>query len=364
MPGVIKQHKQRKFGRTFPHSQYNDARGGRASALERNVLRYRAIETVLYLYFAEDLREFIINTALPDADANALGAWASGKSQQVARLLSRLVSDARRDKKLTSEEATQLRALLDEGGRQSKKLKAAFRHAINVGLLTPTEANEVAELIDYRNDVAHRIHLVMADISRSHYASAYIDYAGAAYKTDALDRLRRYRKELPDRQRTRWVHSVSFDFILFDLAESVFEEELKRLERLIERQLKRANAAHAALSAELDLSGTELVGDLSPRFPPNHYPERYYGDDLIASCKRLTKRGAEICYRLYDIGKSPLAVAYLMGMSLAATKRRKQSWLKAGGTARVRADIVRYDLKTGRKQLTAAAGDAEAGAPP
>lgn len=133
---------------------------------------------------------------------------------------------------------------------------------------------------------------------------------------------------------------------------------------MIERQIKQTNAAYAALRAELDLRGTELVGDLSPRFPPNHYPDRYYGDDLIASCKRLTKRGAEICYRLYDLGKSPLAVAYLMGMSLAAANRRKQSWLKAGGITRVRADIVRYDLKTGRKLLANVVEETTAGAPP
>jgi hypothetical protein len=31
------------------------------------------------------------------------------------------------------------------------------------------------------------------------------------------------------------------------------------------------------------------------------------------STGHLTKRGAEICYRLFDLGKSPMAVAYLMG---------------------------------------------------
>ena len=44
MPGVNKQHKPREFGRAFLASRHNDPRGGRASALERNVLRYRAIE--------------------------------------------------------------------------------------------------------------------------------------------------------------------------------------------------------------------------------------------------------------------------------------------------------------------------------
>ena len=45
----------------------------------------------------------------------------------------------------------------------------AFAHAIKIGIFTEAEANEVEELLEYRNHIAHRIHLVMSDVSRSYF---------------------------------------------------------------------------------------------------------------------------------------------------------------------------------------------------
>jgi hypothetical protein len=42
MPSVTKHHPKRHYGRVFPARQYDDLGGGWASALERNILRYRA----------------------------------------------------------------------------------------------------------------------------------------------------------------------------------------------------------------------------------------------------------------------------------------------------------------------------------
>jgi hypothetical protein len=64
-----------------------------------------------------------------------------------------------------------------------------------------------------------------------------------------------------------------------------------------------------------------------------NYPDNHYED------KRLTKRGVEICYRLFDLGKSEMAVAHLLRLSLVAVKKRKKMWVKAGGKARKKADI-------------------------
>jgi hypothetical protein len=44
------------------------------------------------------------------------------------------------------------------------------------------------------------------------------------------------------------------------------------------------------------------------------------------------------------MGKSPIAVAYLMGISLRAAKNRRMGWLKARRLQRVRAEVKRYDL--------------------
>jgi hypothetical protein len=125
---------------------------------------------------------------------------------------------------------------------------------------------------------------------------------------------------------------------------------VRLLEHLITKQIARERKRYSAINAELDLRGTELIDDLSPRFPANHRPGRQgYGDDYIPATGHLTKRGVEICYRLFDLGKSPMAVAYLMGMTLRSAERRHRSWIKAGGSQRVRAEVERYDLRSMRR---------------
>jgi hypothetical protein len=137
--------------------------------------------------------------------------------------------------------------------------------------------------------------------------------------------------------------------MLFELAEHAFEQDLKRLDRIIMKQIDRERERFRAINAELDLRGTELVDDLSPRFPANHRPSYSYGDDYIPATGHLTKRGVEICYRLFDLGKCPMTVAYLMGMTLRSAEWRQRSWIKAGGLQRVRSDVERYSVRSLRR---------------
>jgi hypothetical protein len=164
---------------------------------------------------------------------------------------------------------------------------------------------------------------------------------------EALDRLRAFRCSLWERARAKLILTLSMDRMLFELAEHTYEQDLKRLDRLITKQIARERKRYSAINTELDLRGTELVDDLSPRFPANHRPSRQgYGDDYIPATGYLTKRGIEICYRLFDLGKSPIAVAYLMGMTLRSAERRHQSWIKAGSLKRVRAAVERHDFRS------------------
>jgi hypothetical protein len=171
-----------------------------------------------------------------------------------------------------------------------------------------------------------------------------VAFSAPAYKGDALDRLRAYRSSLSQRTRGRLELELSTDGMLFEFAERAYESDLKRLDRLIQTQIDRESARAQAINAELGLRGTELIGDLAPRFPANHRSGRSYGDDYVPPTGHLTKRGVEICYRLYDIGKRPIAVAYLMGISLRAAENRRKGWLKAGGPQRTRTEVRRYDL--------------------
>lgn len=347
MPGVRKEHRVRKYGRAFPASRYDDPRGGRPAALERNILRYRAAEASLYLFYAEEVRAFMLTNVYPQAikDPGA-NPWEPNNERRLERVLSRVLSDAELAKTLQVEDGKALRLAFANERQQGKKLKVAFAYAIKIGALSEAEADEMKELLEYRNHVAHRIHLVVADVSRSYWTTDYVAFTAPTYKGDALDRIRKYRESLWERTRGRLLQTLSMDAVLFELAERTYEGELKRLDRLIQKQIHRERVRAEAINAELDLRGTELVGDLDPRFPLNHRSSRSYRDDYVPPTGHLTKRGVEICYRLYDMGKSPIAVAYLMGMSLRAAENRQRRWLGIGGLQRIRVEVQRFDPTT------------------
>lgn len=351
MPGVTKHHTKRDYGRAFPASRYDDPRGGRASALERNILRYRATEATVYLFYAEEVRDFMltdVHRAAVRRPGDAI--WEQPEERRLHRVFNDLLMDAEREKKLPAEDAEALRRAFPIERQQGKRLKVAFAYAIRIGIVTEAEAAELKALLDYRNDIAHRIHLVMSDISRDYWAIDHVAYAAPTYKGEALDRLRAFRRSLGERARGQLLLTLSMDSMLFEFAEHVFEQDLKRLDRLITKQIARERERYEAINAELDLRGTEFVDDLSPRFPANHRPGRQgYGDDYIPATGHLTIRGIEICYRLFDLCKSPTAVAYLMGMTLRAAERRQGSWIKAGGLQRVRAEVERFDVRSMRR---------------
>lgn len=345
MPGFHKQHKERRNGRAFPASRYDDPRGRRPSALERNIARYRATEVTLYLHYAEEVRDFMLTDIYRAAMSKpGMSPWEPTEERRLQRVLSRVLMDAELNKALSPADGAALRLQFANDRQQGKKLKIAFAFAINIKMFTKAEADELKGLLDYRNDIAHRIHHVMSDLNRSYWATDHVTFTAPAYKGDALDKLRAYRRSLWERTHHQIMLSLSFDRLLFEMAEDVLEADLKRLEHLIKRQIAQERRRTKAINAELSLAGSELVGDLAPRFPLNHRPDRSYGDDYIPATGHLTKRGVEICYRLFDMGKSPIAVAYLMGMTLRSAERRKASWIKAGGLQRVRAEVKRYAL--------------------
>jgi hypothetical protein len=57
---------------------------------------------------------------------------------------------------------------------------------------------------------------------------------------------------------------------------------------------------------------------------------------LNKSDQFLTPRGVEVCYRLFDAGKTRYAVAEAMKISYGAATHRYHAWEKLGGKARER----------------------------
>jgi hypothetical protein len=70
------------------------------------------------------------------------------------------------------------------------------------------------------------------------------------------------------------------------------------------------------------------ASEFDPLDPANKYQ--------VGGLDKLTKRGVEICYRLFDRGKTRYAVASLMKISFGAATHRYKAWEKAGGLNRVK----------------------------
>jgi hypothetical protein len=63
--------------------------------------------------------------------------------------------------------------------------------------------------------------------------------------------------------------------------------------------------------------------EFDPKDPRNKLPDG-----------KLTPRGVEVCYHLFDIGKTRYAVKEAMGISYGAATHRLDAWQKAGGSKR------------------------------
>ncbi len=97
-----------------------------------------------------------------------------------------------------------------------------------------------------------------------------------------------------------------------------------------------------ALALERALAGITTVRSLlSPEennereFNPRDSRNKYE----IGGLMKLTERGIEICYRLFDAGKTRYAVKELMEISFGAADHRFKAWEKAGGVNRKKMDL-------------------------
>jgi hypothetical protein len=101
----------------------------------------------------------------------------------------------------------------------------------------------------------------------------------------------------------------------------------KKLRSKIRKLAKKRSADIEQLNAELQ------VEEGTPDQEQHCHPLNQYDN------KRLTQRGEEICYRLFDKGKSPMAVAHLMGIPLKAARKRHGMWRASGGAGRLSVDL-------------------------
>lgn len=265
-----------------------DPLGCRLPALERNLLKLRSAQMVLVLFYAEQLKAKVLSliqgTDGFQTRTGRVQLVPKGTKNPVGKCLDALEAD---------------------------------------GALSAEEKDEIRRLIVYRNSAGHDIHELVADITtqRSVRRSlAFVPDNFARYDYEAVERLQYFLKLLGERQRTRH-YIVSFDRLQFSTAERVFLREIALLRRKIARQWKERQQQIDALNGEMQAAVIE--DETHPRHPANQYDSG-----------RLTRRGEEVCYRLFDQGLSSMAVAHLMELKLASVRIRQRRWLNIGGKER------------------------------
>lgn len=245
-------------------------------ALERTVLKLRAMEMVLILYYVEDLKRQVVS-AIRNTDS--------------------LLKYKSREERIP------------EG--TSKVYKKAWAALVEDGVITHEESKEIRKLIDYRNAIAHAMHDVTGDVSTDPVVMGIVENSGSRYNSEALDRVRQLRKKVLGRLSKVYVVTLGSDNLLFSAAQQTYEDELTRLKKRVRVLANRRNAKISRANKRIRSVGADVWKDLSIR----HYEFRKANGSL-------TKKGVACFERLVEFGLGELALAHTMRMSLRAVRAR------------------------------------------
>lgn len=259
-------------------------KGPSLSAWEANILKLRAFEMVLTLHYTEDLRQFIIES-IRNSDSF------SG--------LDRLGNKDRTEK----------------AGKTMDRARAIL---VEERLITKDESDELRALLDYRNLIGHQIPELTADIGPNSDL-ARLDpktlRAAPPYDYTSVKRVKTLKRKIEKAMMGKFIMPLSLTGIQFQAAEQTYITEIERLKLRIRRQLAIANKTIAHTRAVIESIPGEVMNLAEP-----YHPRNLRGDGS------LTREGSECAFRLFDANATPLAVAYMMRISLRSAKHWFKKW--------------------------------------
>lgn len=247
-------------------------KGKNLPALEKNILKYRAIEMVIILFYAEEINRLV---------------------------------------KYMKEKTT----------KPEQKTDAFL---LSQKILTKKEANEFRILVDYRNHIGHRMQNLTCDLNRDNYTHWLTKTNGINYDYKARQKIKGYYEKISEKMSRKFAMPLSPNSLLFEAAERAYEEELKRLDTKIRKQLQIRKNEIQELNQELELPKSFQTEEKHPYHP---YNQKRNGN--------LTARGERVCYELFESGKSVLAVSYLMRISYKSIHKRYKEWERLSSSKEV-----------------------------
>lgn len=258
------------------HMRNYHPKGRRLPALERNILKFRAFEMMLVLFHVESMKSFVLNAMR-------------------ATYAERFASDTK------------------------NLYQKVWRTLVDDGIITEAESTAIQRLVDYRNMIAHELHQLTAELSRESFAEDFVSSTSRRrYDYEALRNVKRYRDKIIQGMRPSYVFPLSFKTVVFEASEKAYRQEMDCLRRRIRRQIRERKNEMVYLKGELEAAG-DLLRQLMPFHPLN-----------VTGNGTLSKRGVQVCFRLFSIGLSTMAVSYAMRVSYRAINCRRREWERLG----------------------------------
>ena len=262
--------------------------------LERTIIKLRTNEIVLVLYYTEEIKRSVLDMVLHRE--KFLARMDSSNTQRIS-------------------------------AKTKNKLKIALNIMVEDGAISNAERLMIEDFGNFRNDIGHRMDHLFADLEQSRFSSwNYDEEMREQFGIKQFDHSAFWQMEKIETLLNRVMRShyrfLTFSIrghALFSSTRKVLEREIATIRKRLMRLSNQRKREIADLNSELS-KGFELLRAL--------HEKQYFS--IRHERGRMTARGEEFCYRLFDEGISDLAVAHIFEMKLYSIRLRRRKWINAG----------------------------------
>lgn len=191
-----------------------------------------------------------------------------------------------------------------------KKMQSAWEVLVTEGVISQAESDELQKLVDYRNTIGHKLYRLTADIG------AYDDMSDVpAYDYTAAKRAAALHKKVTNGMTRGFILPVGISDMAFEAAERTYLAEIQRLKKKVNKGIAKFNEVIASVNEVITRIPSSVLDSAWPSDPRN-----------IRENGTLSAHGVSCIFQLYDANATPLAAAYLMGISSRAATRWFNIW--------------------------------------
>lgn len=204
--------------------------------------------------------------------------------------------------------------------KEGKKMELARTLLVSEGVITQAESEELFALVDYRNLIGHKVQALTVDVG------AYSDLTRIdpktfkripAYDYTAAKRAKKLKQKVERGMMGKFILSLSMESLQFEAAEKTYLAALERLKVRVNNGITKTNKLIEQTN-QIIKAIPKSVTDAAQR-PCN---TRENGS--------LTRAGGACALQLFDAHATPLAVAFIMRISLRSAKLWFRKWQACG----------------------------------